>query len=254
MTPTVRALELADDVRRILADLERLTEAKAAFDPKTSRARFVLSATEYLEYVLVPTLLARLEREAPGIDIEIHSPSRTRSLAVNALEQGEIDVQLAWLPTPHPSHRCRRLFNDKLVCLARQDHPDVRGSLSLQQFLTLPHIRGSRGSHVTGRSIDAAVAARGARLRLLLRVENSLTIPFVVAQSNAIAALPEGLARDFAASLPLQVLEPPLKLPQLKFGMYWHERTHREQQHQWFRKVLAEVADTVWRARRARGG
>ena len=252
MTPTVRALELVGDVNTILVDLEQLTAAKVPFDPKTTRAKFVLSATEYLEYILVPTLLARLQREAPGLDVEIRSPNPNRALALSSLEQGELDLQLAWLPAPLPSQRFRRLFSDRLVCLVRQDHPTVQGSLSLEQFLTLPHIRGSRGSQVTGRSIDTAVAARGAKLRLLLRVENFLTIPFVVAQSDAIAAIPEELARDFAESLPLQILEPPLKLPHLRFGMYWHERIHNDKRHQWFRKLLADVADTVWERRRGR--
>lgn len=254
MTPTLRALELVTDVRKVLAELEQLTAARLAFDPKTSRARFVLSTNEYLEYILVPTLLARLHSEAPGIDLEIHGPSPQLSLTLGALERGDVHLQLAWIPDPLPSQRCRRLFSDKLVCLARRDHPEVRGHLSLKQFLTLPHIRGSRGSHVTGRSIDSAAAARNARLRLVLRVENVLTIPFVVAKSDAIATLPEGLARDFAAYLPLQILDLPLKLPQLKFGMYWHERTHRDRQHQWFRNLLAEVAGTVWERRRAGTG
>jgi DNA-binding transcriptional LysR family regulator len=250
MTPTVRALELAGEVNRILSDLEHLTAAKASFNPASTRAKFVLSATEYLEYLLVPTLLARLEEEAPGVDLEIRSPSPSRSLSFSALEQGDLDLQLAWMPSPLPSQRFRRLFSDRLVCIARRDHPQVQGSLSFEQLLSLPHVRGSRGSHVTGRSIDSAVAARGGRLRLALKVENFLTIPFVVARSDAIAALPEGLARDFAGPLKLQVLEPPLKLPQVRFAMYWHERTHNNRRHQWFRKLLAEVAETVWEGRR----
>lgn len=253
MTPTVRALELAVDVHKILIDLEQLTATKIPFDPKTARAKFVFSATEYLEYILAPTLLARLQTEAPGVDVEIRSPNPNRSLALSWLEHGELDLQLAWIPAPLPSQRFRRLFTDRLVCLARRDHPQVRGSLSVDQFLTLPHVRGSRGSQVTGRSIDAAAATRGAKLRLLLRVENFLTIPFVVAQSDAIATIPEGLAHDFADSMQLQVLEPPLKLPNLRFGMYWHERMQNNKPHQWFRKLLADVANTVWQTRQKRG-
>jgi len=206
--------------------------------------RFVMTATEYLEFALVPKLMLRLQQEAPGIDVEIRTPNH--DLSRTWLEDGTIDLRLGWVRDPPKMLRSRLLFQDRLVVLARQDHPAIHGRLTLGQYLELPQVRSQAGGRTSsGRVIDAAVGAHKKRLRISLLIQNYLTAPYVVAQSNMIATVPERLATSFACQLPLQILELPFKTPRQKFSAYWHERTHREARHRWFREVLAEVGRSL---------
>jgi DNA-binding transcriptional LysR family regulator len=244
MVPTRRALELQEPVRRILGDIDRIALKPTAFVPRTSQVRFVVTATEYAEYVLAPALMGRLQREAPGVRVEIRAPHIER--AMEWLEQGEIDFRVGWLPAPPLALRSKLLFRDRFVCLARKGHPAIRGALSLTQYFAAQHVhpRFARPS-TSGQVIDDAVAAHGRKLDVALVVQNFLSVAHTVAQSDLIATVPDRLARSLADRLPLQKLKVPLDLPELRIGVYWHERTQQEPAHRWFRQLLAEVARTL---------
>ena len=71
MKPTERALALIDPVRALLAETERLIQPPLAFDAASSQRRFVLAATDYIEFLLMPELSGLIEKTAPGIDIHV---------------------------------------------------------------------------------------------------------------------------------------------------------------------------------------
>jgi DNA-binding transcriptional LysR family regulator len=249
MTPTPRALELDRTVRHILAEVGKLGSPAEPFDPAVSKSTFVLTATEYGEYVLAPRLFAGLESLAPYCSIEFRRPDR--NLFAGWLERGEIDLRIGWVRDANALLRSAPLFTDRLVCLARRDHAEVRGGLSLDQYLSLPHVR-SWVSTTSGHEVDEAVhSIGGGQLRLALRVNSSLAVPAAVARSNLLATVPERLAIGFADRLELQVLELPLKLPAIRYALFWHERSHRDTRHRWLRQLVVRVAKEVGRQGRA---
>lgn len=244
MAPTSRALELDPVIRTILNSVDQLKTSQKGFDPRTIRARFVLTATEYLELILVPNLVERLQREAPGVDIEIRTPNR--EFATSWLATGQIDFRVGWVRDPPAKLYSRLLFRDRLVCLVREGHPTARGSLTPDQYLDVSHVRSQvAGKSTSGRLIDETIAALKKKLRLTLLVQDYLIVPYTVARSDLIATVPERLAKRFAGQLPLQILPFPFKVPHMELSVYWHERTHRDPRHRWFRQVLADVAKSV---------
>src|ERR1700758_1485715 len=62
MEPTPRALELAEPVRQILRQAERILEAPGHFDPGTSTTRFRVRMSDVLGYLLMPGLLDSIQR------------------------------------------------------------------------------------------------------------------------------------------------------------------------------------------------
>ncbi len=85
MTPTERALELQPVVRSVLAAVERAVQPKKPFDPSQSTRVFRIMASDYAESTLIPAVLARLQREAPAVALDIMTPSDVCYLNV---EQG----------------------------------------------------------------------------------------------------------------------------------------------------------------------
>ncbi|MGH8551580.1 MAG: LysR family transcriptional regulator [Methylococcales bacterium] len=82
MKPTERANAPIDPVRVILRDLERLIRAPEQFDPSTSRRRFVIAATDYMDYLVVPPLIVRVARQVPISTCRSNGP-KSRFLSVN---------------------------------------------------------------------------------------------------------------------------------------------------------------------------
>ena len=152
MIPTDRATELEKSVRRMLEDYERMVTPPEKFDAASSQRRFVLSAPEYAEHLLIPPLLRALREQAPHVRIEVRAPQPER--AYELLESGEVDLRIAWVMTPPLSLRSMQLFQDRIVCLVSGSNRQVQGALSLAQFLALPHVRPLG----TGRPTTAARA------------------------------------------------------------------------------------------------
>lgn len=246
MTPTERATNVEPRIKAILQEFDAVVAPPEKFDPRTSGRTFILTATEYSEFVLLPALMARIRAEAPGIRIEIRAPDQNRML--EWLETGEIDMRIAWVRDAMVSLRSRALFQDSLVCIARTDHPNIGSSLTLAQFLTLPHVRPQViGRTTTAQAIDEAVAESGGKLRIALSLQNYLTIPHIVANSDFIATLPRRLVEAVTPQLPIRLLEPPLRLPRMRYAAFWHDRTHADAGHQWLRRMIANAAKQLGR-------
>ena len=244
MIPSARALELEAEVHEVHALAERLMRSPVAFDPASARAQFVVMASENVEYLLSPLLMERLRREAPGIDIEFRPTDRERALTW--IERGEVDFRLGWWPNPVQTLRSKALFRDRLVCLARKGHPEIRSGITTEQFLQTSHVRVKTPRiGVSMQEIDEAVSALRHKVRIALKVHNTFVLAHAVSHSDFIACVPERLARGLTELYALQLLPLPLNLPEIRVGLWWHERTHKQAAHRWFRQLLADIAKTV---------
>jgi DNA-binding transcriptional LysR family regulator len=241
MVPTRKALEMKASVQALLDDYDRLTRPSATFSPALSRRTFNLTAPEFAERLLVPPLLRKLRKDAPNLRVVMHTPVQDR--AMDLLERGELDLRIAWLiPAPGASLRSLRLFQDRLVCIADRKHPDIRGSLTLEKFLTLPHIRTVGYSQTTtGRAIDGAILKHGHKLPPAQVVQSFVTMMHSLPGTDLIATVPRLLAEEFLASQPLQIIEPPVQMPAVRYAAYWHERNQADAGHRWLRSALADV-------------
>lgn len=239
MTPTARALELESRIRALIANAEQILSRPAAFDPATAQKRFIVMAAENLECLIAPPLMVRLHREAPGIELNFRSPDRGRALGW--LESGEIDFRIGQWPKAAQTLRSKPLFRDRLVCIARKEHTEIRGKISVEQFLNTPHVRiDTPRVGVSMHRIDEAVSALGRSLKVSLRVHSTFAISHVVEHTDLIACVTECLAHKLANDYPLQILPVPLPIPRIQISLYWHERTQKQPEHRWFRQLLTE--------------
>lgn len=245
MVPTDRALEIAKSIQALLEDYDRLTRPVLQFSADVSRRSFNLSAPEFAERLILPPLLKKLRKEAPNLRVVVHAPMQDRAL--DMLERGELDLRIAWLiPAPVASLRSVRLFQDRLVCVADRKHPSIRGALSMDKFLELPHLRTVGYSQTTtGQAIDSAIERQGHKLAPPQVVQSFVTMMHSIAGTDLIATVPRLLAQEYESRCQLQIVEPPLQLPPVRYAAYWHERNQRDAGHRWLRMALTEVARTV---------
>jgi DNA-binding transcriptional LysR family regulator len=238
LTPTARAKELAEPIRQGLKLLEGALSAPS-FEPATSERRFVVAASDYVELVLLPPLLRRLAKEAPGVRLQL-KPWGLHE-APPELARGEFDLMLGFYDKLPPHHHQQLLFEDEYVCVVRRRHPTVKTKLSLAQYCALSHVLVSSRSDSPG-SVDRALATLGKKRTIGARVSHFMTVPVLIAQTDFVAALDRRVAQVFAAPLGLKLFTPPLKLPKGSVGQVWHDQQHTDPAQRWLRSMIAEVA------------
>ena len=240
MKPSERALALVEPVRAILRDVEQVIRPPAEFDPKISRHRFVIHATDYMEVLLLPALMARLETSAPGIDIQFKRTEAT--FPTGELENGEMDVVLGFetVLKPPPQFRTEKLFDDRMVCVVRADHPAVGDSLTLDQYLALPHMLISRTGVATG-LIDDWLAERGRERRIALAVSHFVSAPLILAGTNMALSFPQRIAEQFVRIANLKTVPVPMELPLYNLIMIWHPLNDKDPAHAWLRRQILEI-------------
>jgi DNA-binding transcriptional LysR family regulator len=110
MRPTPRALALADPVRVTLAQIQAAVLQRKAFDPATAERIFRIGLADSIEVAVIPSLLARLRKEAPSVSLRLRSINRYSvleeldtgklDLGVGVFDQGQIQSQ-----APAPLYR-----------------------------------------------------------------------------------------------------------------------------------------------------
>ena len=120
MQPTPRALELAPKVHDIVERMRALSAGPEEFDAQACKLRFRLAASDYTQFLLMPRLVERITTVAPGVSVDV-LPVNIRRVE-EALDLGEIDLAVAYFIDPPQSLKCRPLFKERYVGVARKGH------------------------------------------------------------------------------------------------------------------------------------
>ncbi len=235
VTPTARALALAEPVAAALRGLRAGLAPAAAFDPATARHTFVLAASDHAQLLIVPALAKRLAKW-PGLGFRV--VPLPLEFPTSALERQELDAVLGVFDVAPgdraPAGLKRLVLADERMCaVARRGHPALRRPLT--QALHLPQLNVSpRGGTVS----RFERGDRGPRRNIVLFVPHYAAAPWVLEQTDLLAVLPERVARRFAASFALEVAPLPPGTPRLKVQLLWHPSVHDPPAHQWLRAEL----------------
>lgn len=238
MSPTPRAEELREPLRRGLAALREAVDGRM-FEPASATRTFTIAMTDQLGITILPTLSVNLAARAPSVDLNIAPVVRNIE---RALESGTAELVLTGSTRPLDASALKRqlLFDEELVCIVRADHP-VRDRLTLERFCGMGHVLVSpRGGG--GGIVDDVLAKQGIRRRVAVTVPHFIVAPHVIAATDYVLTVAASLAHTLAPVLGLRILEPPIELPRASYWQLWHERTHADPGHKWLRGLVAEAA------------
>lgn len=251
MVPTPRAEALAGPLRRTLAELARLLQAEAGFDPATSARTFSLACLDLLA-PFVADLLARMHAEAPAVGLELRVPDGNE--VAHALLAGSDELALA-PPQPDAAGLMQRALGTvRWSVFARAGHPAMRPRrLTRKAWLAHPHVNVRVGSSGPG-FVGEALAAAGLERTIGLVVPGFLLAPLVVARSDLLLTAPHEPMAPLARRLDLAWRRPPISIPPVPVMLYWPERLHGDPGHRWFRGCVGEVVAGVLGARRGAPG
>ena len=214
----------------------RVTLAEASgFDPARSERRFRLSIPHPLGPFHALTLRAAVAAVAPGIGLTFDTTSRPVDLD-DQLRDGVVDLAIDWLPVELDPFVNRKLFDDRLILLARGDHPSVSTNPTIEDLwkveFVAPHHRREIG-HLP----HALREFYKLGMHEAVRVSELLEIPTVVASTDLLGIFPASMGSLLEKRLGLRILAIPIELPTLPIYMIWHETRRNDAAHRWLRRA-----------------
>lgn len=238
VAPTPLARSIAGPVREALVSMQRTLDTAGRFDPRSAARGFRVGLREALEPSVLPPLAVAFAEAGPGLTLA--TARHDRGLLERELASGEFDVALdVLLPladrTPH-----ELVLSDRLVVVARRDHPALkrgarpRATLGLDEYLALQHVQVS--SRRRGATLeDTALRPLGRQRDVRLRCQSHAAACRIAAQTDLVVTMPETHARQVTDPAVHRVLPVPLDGLELETYMYWAAGATGDAANRWLR-------------------
>jgi DNA-binding transcriptional LysR family regulator len=241
MVPTETALRMLEPSASILRAAEMLFSDARGFEPSTASNTFRLAASDYLDPLFLPRLVAQIKEQAPGAQIDIH-PLTGASDYRKLLAEGDIDVVIGnWSQPPDDLH-LGRLFGDEVVCLASNKHPAVRRGWDQTQWLEAEHIAPTATHPGAKGVIDDHLSSLGLQRNIVARCPHFGLIPGMVASTLLVLTTGRQYCERFVGVLPVTLMPCPVNFPRMMYYQLWHARTHTSASNKWLRERVKSVA------------
>ncbi|HEX5685629.1 MAG TPA: LysR family transcriptional regulator [Ideonella sp.] len=247
LAPTDTALALLAPAERLLREAETLfgpARPGRAFEPARATLTMRIAASDYLDPLFLPGVVARLQQLAPQARLELHPLSAEFDYR-RKLAAGEVDLVVGnWLEPPDELH-LGRLSSDEVVCLVAADHPAVKNprGWTTARYLDSDHIAptplhpGARGV------IDEHLALQGLERRITVRCAHFSLAPQMVSQSRLVLTTGRQFCQRFVGGqASLRIVKCPVAFPPMAYYQLWHERTHVSAAQRWLREQVRDVA------------
>jgi DNA-binding transcriptional LysR family regulator len=241
MVPTDVGLQMMEPITRILHSAESLFAPTRTFEPANACETFRIAASDTLDPLFLPTVMARIKSQAPDCHVEVHALSAQAEYAAD-LGQGLIDVVVGnWA---HPSEELHRalLFEDDVMCLVSSKHPAVRRGWTQESWLASEHIaptpayhgwRGAIDEHLDRLNLSRRITARCAYFGLMPRMVSTSLLVLTTGRQYC-----QRFLQDPESHGDLILLPCPVPFPKMVYYQLWHEHSHGSAAGKWLREQV----------------
>ena len=252
MTPTERAQELQPIIRNVLATVDKAVQPQSDFDPGSAQRVFRITASDYAESTLFPSLLRRLREEAPGVTLDILTPS---DVSFQDVEQGKVDMVINRFDSMPQSFHQKTIWRDSFSCLFSVDNP-IRDSFNLETYLQAQHVWVSKTGMGVGVGVnpndvqrlgwvDEALNRIERQRRITVFTRHYQAAMLLAEQKDLVVTIPSKAAKLQQHNPRVVIEEPPFEIPALELKMAWSPLLQHNPAHQWMRRLLVEVAEQL---------
>ena len=236
--PTPIALELVPVIAEALARLDDAVLGQQQFDPAEAERVLTIAPNGYVELVLVPAIIARLEKAAPGIKLRLTPYGN--DLVETGVISGTTALVLGRIVDPPDNLVVHHLWDEKLACVVRAGHPEVGDHLSREQYEGLKHVNIVPPGRMRA-GLFQALEEQQLRREVAISVTNFFAVAEMVAVTDYCATLPYLICRRLAHDPRLRIVPAPVDLGTFPVGMAWHMRYRHDAAHRWLRALIIEV-------------
>lgn len=246
MVPTDIALQLMAPAETLLRSAEQIFGGKSgsrAFAPQGAEVEFRIAASDYLDPLFLPAVVARLQREAPRARVTLHALSAEFDYRAR-LARGEVDLVIGnWMQPPEELH-LGRLYTDEIVCLVGDQHPAVRQprSWTVERYLEAHHIAPTPLHAGAIGVIDEHLNRQGLTRRIAVCSPHFALVPSMLAQSSLVLTTGRLFCSRYLEAGPLRIVRCPVAFPSLTYYQLWHDVSHNAASLRWLRETVRDVA------------
>ncbi|MDG2045960.1 MAG: LysR family transcriptional regulator [Halioglobus sp.] len=249
MTPTERALELQPVVREVLSKVDQAVQSRQDFEAGTAQRVFRIMASDYAESTLFPSVLGKLRNLAPGLTLDLMTPSDVSFLDV---ERGKVDMVINRFDSMPQSFHQIHLWDDSFTCVLSPENPVLK-DFTLENYLKANHVWVSKTGMGVGVGVDpgdvqrlgwvdAALNRLGKKRQIRVFTRHYQAAMTLAEQNDLIVTLPTRAAQLKLDNPRVVLREPPLEIPPLELKMAWSPLLQHNPANKWLRKLIADTA------------
>jgi DNA-binding transcriptional LysR family regulator len=243
MQPTLKAQALAPGILAALQQIRQTMTSNQTFEPTSSDRTFAIGSSDYTSFVLVPPLMQFSHQNAPFLNFQMIGFEKDS--VGDLFEQGAIDIALGVFPKPPRQTLWEPIFEERFVGIGRQGHPGIRnGKMSLEAFMAFSHALTSLRRDTIG-EIDKALNKQSLERRIALTTPHMLVLPFAIASSDLVAALPYRIAFRFAMICTLTIFELPIATEPWMISMLWSALNDQDEANRWLRNSIKTICQKM---------
>lgn len=240
--PTPVALALAPAIAEALAGLDAAVLGQQVFDPLRAERLLTIAPNGYVEFVLIPAIVARLQQDAPGITLRLTPYGN--DLIETGVVSGNTALALGRIVDPPDNLVVQHLMDEGLACVVRADHPEIGDSITRAQFEALRHVNIVPPGRMRA-GLFQALAQQQLHRDVAISVTNFFAVAEMIAVTDYCATLPNRICRRLAHDPRLKILAAPVDLGTFPVEMAWHVRYRHDPAHRWLRALIGEVAASL---------
>ncbi|WP_456296895.1 LysR family transcriptional regulator [Vibrio sp. AK197] len=239
MVATQNAERLAQSVLPAMSLLQDGLQTSVSFNPDVGEHQFVICATDFITWVVMPTLTTYLANHYPNIKIRVIQGEHR--IPSQQLESGEIDLALGF---DHDIEQSNSIDNAVYYrgpyCIAMdENHPILRNqqTLDLDHYLSYSHVLVTPWNESQG-IVDRTLAKLNKKRRVAIALPSVLSAPYLLKGTEYFLALPLIYAQSLGDKCALRYLSPPMPIPDFQIKLYWHKLKATEPKLNWLIQLL----------------
>jgi LysR family transcriptional regulator, nod-box dependent transcriptional activator len=249
LVPTPLAESLAAPTRDALLHIQLSITTRDAFDPAKSDRRFRVVLSDFMTIVFFRKIVERVARQAPGVTFELLPFDDQPDEPVR---RGEIDFLIfpeMFMSAAHPK---AALFDEPLVCVGCRSNRKLSARLTFETYMSMGHVMAQFGRTRKPSIEQWLLLEHGIKRRIEVAVQNFSMIPHLLLGTERIATMHRRLARHFARTMPLRIVELPMTLPAFTEAIQWPALHNGDPASIWLRAIVLDEAKRMRTSRGAR--
>lgn len=244
MVPTEVGLRMIEPSGSILREGEMLFADARGFEPALARNTFRIAASDYLDSLFLPRLVALIKAQAPHCRIELSALTPDADYRAH-LAQGEVDIVIGnWSAPPGDLH-LGVLFDDEVVSMVSDQHPAVRRGWDVEAWLGADHVAPGATHPGAKGVIEEHLQTLGLARNITTRVAHFSLIPAMVASTLLVLTTGRTFCDRYQGRLPIHLLPCPVEFPRMRYYQLWHARSHSSASARWLRERVKLVASKL---------
>ncbi len=243
--PTPVAQHIYPAIRRSLDGLRQSIGEARGFDPAISTRRFRIGIPHPMGPIWAMALQEIALAEAPGVVLRFDTQTLPYEQA-DRMRAGDLDLCVDWMPAEGPQFVNRKLFDDRLVFIARGGHPRATPGMTADALRKERFVRvhGRHGGPSDGVRV-AHEAIHALDLDWALSVSEFLEVPFLVTHTELMGFITRSMVTTTADFAELQIIEGAMPDVPIPIFMIWHEPRRADKGHMWLRSLVESAVIAI---------